>query len=124
MWPTPPQSSLSISHKNTKNYYKHEKTATEWIDSRDGPKETREYNVKGRPVRRKSKKVDYSILLEEKKEYQDKREEEDNIEKWINAIIKNGETKDKSEGKKKTVFPSVKMQNKMMQLCKCSNHIS
>ena len=111
--------------KTQQDYYKHtvEKTIAGWIDSRNGPKETCEYNEKGRPVRRKSKKVDYSIMLEEEKEYQDKKEEEEDIEKWVSAIIKNGESEDKSlDGKKKTAFLSVKMQNIMMQLRKCCNH--
>ena len=73
--------------KTQQDYYKHtvEKTIAGWIDSRNGPKETSEYNQKGWPVRRKSKKVDYSIMLEEEKKYQEKKEVD--IEKCVSAII-------------------------------------
>lgn len=48
---------------------------------------------KGRPLRRSTNtKVDYSLMLDDEKEYSDKAEEEEDIEAWVKAVVENKES--------------------------------
>ncbi|KAL3831416.1 hypothetical protein ACJMK2_023167 [Sinanodonta woodiana] len=107
-----------------------DKTILQKIQEKNKKKEVIELNEKGRPKRKSScKKVDYSLMMETADDSKmpskwKKKEDEENIEAWVTAIMDNEKAKsNKSSVKEEKVSQvTVRLSNIMMQLRKCCNH--
>ncbi|XP_077997156.1 lymphoid-specific helicase-like [Glandiceps talaboti] len=101
-------------------YYKAtvDKTILQRIeDKKTKVKETVELDIKGRPKRRCSEKVNYKAMIGDDNE-------RDDIVKWFQQFTSDSEIKKTEEScvVKESSIVNIKLQNIMMQLRKCCNH--
>lgn len=110
------------------------RTIFKMIEEKNAPPPP-ELDANGRPIRNATKKkVNYDLMIATEKELDDEspkrkktqkriEKDEEELEKWVQAMVQNQESMSSSkEEKTKTAQVTIRLQNVMMQLRKCCNH--